>query len=452
MKWKFWKEGIMSVKGGFIAVLLITVCSYFVFSNDDNVNQKRQKNDFQKTVEIKKIKGKYQLYRNGEPYFVKGAGAYSNFQKIKECGGNSIRIWSTNNPAYNTQQILDEAHSLGLTVTIGLFLGPERLGFDYNDEKAVQWQFEQVKKEVIKYKDHPALLMWGIGNEVGLFAVNEKVWNAVNDIAKMIHEIDPNHPTTTMLAGVPEKQVKLIKRRCPHIDLISINCFKELPFVADKLKAAGWRGPYLFAEWGSTGYWETDKTDWDAAIEETSHEKAEICIERYKVAVEEQSKQCLGSYVFYWGFKQERTHTYFSLFLDSGAETEVLDAVQYLWTGSWPANRAPIIDSVRLENRSGIDNIRLEASSVYNANVFASDPENENIIIRWAILVESNDLKTGGDNEIHPEILAGLIENNDGAEIKFSAPSQEGAYRLFVYIYDGKNNVATGNIPFYVDK
>lgn len=29
---------------------------------------------------------------------------------------------------------------------------------------------------------------------------NPNVWNAVNDIANMIHDEDPNHPVTTMLA------------------------------------------------------------------------------------------------------------------------------------------------------------------------------------------------------------------------------------------------------------
>ena len=50
---------------------------------------------------------------------------------------------------------------------------------------------EKLREEVLKYKDHPALLAWGIGNELNLQYKNPKVWNAVNDIAKMIHEVDP---------------------------------------------------------------------------------------------------------------------------------------------------------------------------------------------------------------------------------------------------------------------
>ena len=54
---------------------------------------------------------------------------------------------------------------------------------------------------MLKYKDHPALLAWIIGNEANLRFKNPKVFDAINDISKMIHQVDPNHPTTTALSG-----------------------------------------------------------------------------------------------------------------------------------------------------------------------------------------------------------------------------------------------------------
>ena len=54
-------------------------------------------------------------------------------------------------------------------------------------------QLEYARNEVMKYKDHPALLTWIIGNEANLNFRNPKVFDAINDISKMIHELDPNH-------------------------------------------------------------------------------------------------------------------------------------------------------------------------------------------------------------------------------------------------------------------
>ena len=82
---------------------------------------------------------------------------------------------------------------------MGIEVARERHGFDYNDEAAVAEQFERIKKEIQLYKDHPALIIWAIGNELNLRPLNPKVWNAVNQISEYIHEVDPNHLTTTTL-------------------------------------------------------------------------------------------------------------------------------------------------------------------------------------------------------------------------------------------------------------
>jgi len=37
------------------------------------------------------------------------------------------------------------------------------------------------------------------------------------------------------------------------------------------------------------------------------------------------NKLCLGSYVFFWGQKQERTPTWYGMFLKSGEETAAID-------------------------------------------------------------------------------------------------------------------------------
>lgn len=397
-------------------------------------------------VEIKKERGSFQLLRNGEPYFIKGAGAYTYYERLKQCGGNSVRLWST----HDAKQYMDKAYELGLTVTLGLDMKLERHGFNYDDKKAVKAQFEKLKEDILEFKDHPALLMWGVGNEVDQFALNYKAWNAVNDVAKFIHEVDPNHPTTTMLAGVPHHHVKEIVKRCPELDVLSINSFMDLPNIKDKITNAGWTGPYLIGEWGASGYWETPTTPWGAFIEETSTEKARVCQDRYNKAIVKNPDRCLGSYVFYWGYKQARTHTLLSLFLESGEEIGVLDVLQNEWRGKGTMNKAPLIAPIGIDDKTIQSGVYLTPGSNHLAFTDAKDPDHDSLIYKWEIYYESTEKKEGGDKEDKPEALSGLILNGEGRQLSFNAPEKEGPYRLFVYVFDNNNNVATANAPFYV--
>ena len=133
---------------------------------------------------------------------VKGAGLeFGSVAALAAHGGNSFRTWRTENGVKSGREVLDEAARHGLTVAMCIEIGRERLKFDYDDKKAVARQLEFARREVLKYKDHPALLAWIIGNEPNLHFKNPKVFDAINDISKMIHQVDPNHPTTTALAG-----------------------------------------------------------------------------------------------------------------------------------------------------------------------------------------------------------------------------------------------------------
>ena len=427
-----------------IYVLVFAILSIYLFSFS-------KKNGFVSKplvalVEIKKESGRYQLLRNGEPYYIKGASANNYYERLKQCGGNSIRLWSTD----GAKEHLDKAYELGLTVTLSLNMDIERHGFNYDDKNAVKVQFEKLKKDILAFKDHPALLMWGVGNEADLFATNYKVWNAVNDIAKFIHEVDPNHPTTTMLAGVPKKHIKEIVKHCPDLDILTFNSFMDLPHIKDKIVDAGWVGPYLIGEWGASGYWETPTTPWGAFIEETSTEKSLVCKERYDKAIVSNKDHCIGSYVYFWGYKQARTHTLLSLFLENGEETGIVDVIQKEWTGKAPKNKAPLIAPIGIDDKTIQSGVYIKPSSNHNAYTEASDPDNDQLEYKWEIYYESTEKKEGGDKEEKPGVIEGLILNGKGKQLSFKAPEKEGPYRLFVYVFDGNNNVATANAPFYV--
>lgn len=397
-------------------------------------------------VEVVKGDDGYQLLRGGVPYEIKGAGLESgDIHSFAAHGGNSIRTWTTG----NAQKILDEALANNVTVALGLSMGVEHWGFNYDDPKAVAAQLKHLRGEVLKYRHHPALLVWVIGNELNYDYTNSKVYDAANDVSKMIHELDPYHPTTTTIAGAAGQERALgdIATRAADIDFVSFQVYGQLRILPEVIKDLDFQKPFFVTEWGAVGHWEVPKTTWGAPIEMTSSEKADVYLSGYRDKLAALKGQLIGSYVFLWGQKQERTPTWFGLYTEAGEETEALDVMHYVWTGAWPANRSPRVRSMQLDGKSAHDNVTLQVGETYAAVIDVFDHENDELRYRWELKPESDSTQVGGHFEDSIENLAGLIDNERVRNIHIKAP-HAGAYRLFVYAYDGHGHAAHANIPF----
>lgn len=399
-------------------------------------------------VEVKALPdGGFQLIRNGEPYYLKGAGGSVKMEELKRYGGNSIRTWGISN---ETDEILEEAQRLGLTVCFGLWMGQERQGFDYSNEVAVKGQLDAFRAIIRKYKNHPAILMWGVGNEMDLDYTNFDVWKHLEEICKMVKSEDPNHPTIAVTAGLDVAEVKLINRYMPSLDILGVNTYGNISYIPSAIQSYGWKKPYMVTEWGPYGYWEVQKTSWGASIEETSTEKANT-YQKSMETIASDKKNCLGSYVFLWGNKQEHTSTWFNLFLETGEETAVMDVLVRGWSGKEPANHAPSIDAFSLNNQQANQSIIFKLGDKCNAKVKSTDVDGDKLKYVWQVIPESTDKKSGGDAEIAPKPLNGIFgrQTLTQNEVAFSVP-KAGQYRLFIFVYDGKNKVGTANIPFLV--
>jgi hypothetical protein len=403
-------------------------------------------------VTIERDGERFFLERGGKPYVVHGAGIeFGDKARFAARGGNSFRTWRTNNGRQTGQEVLDEALALGLTVVLCIEIVPERKGFDYDDEEAVRKQFEYARSEVLKYKDHPALLAWMVGNEPNLFFENPRVFDAINDIALMIDEIDPNHPTTTALAGFSGELAELIETRAPALDFLSIQMYGDIVNLPRYLEETGFDKPYMVTEWGSIGHWEVSRTDWDAPIEQNSTDKADNYLHSHRVAIAANPGQILGNYVFLWGQKQERTPTWYGMFLEDGQSTAAVDTMEFLWTGAWPEDRAPEIGDILLNGEGAAESVTLKPGQTVSATVASRDPEGQPLRWRWILMEESQATESGGDRERVPREIPGRVAGEAG-EVRLTAPDQPGAYRLFVYTEDGGGKAAHANIPFLVEQ
>ena len=400
-------------------------------------------NDTSATVYVKNTENGFQLIRNQEVFQIKGAAGNSHLAELKAAGGNTIRVYDT----INLKQILDNAHEEGLAAIVDIPLPKYGDGshFYENDLGPAK---KKISKLVMKFRDHPALLYWNLGNEIyyPTFHKNITFFKSYNELVKLVRETDPNHPVSTAVIGGNRRRLASILLRSPDLDLISINSFGSLTSLEERMKPFlyVWNGPYVITEWGVNGPWEEEATSWGAPIQNTSSKTAEILEDRYNSEVMKH-KNCLGSIVFFWGNKQERTNTWFSIFSEEGYKSESFHKLNELWTGNSGNYDGPEINYAYLNGNGGPSNIILPAGGLAKAEVFLQKGQDRSLRYNWEIRPEA-----WYKIEEQQPVLKGLIPENNKDKISFKAPLKEGPYRLFVYAIDKENNFSTTNIPFYV--
>lgn len=394
----------------------------------------------------KNAQGESQLLRNGKPYLVKGANwpTPETIGALVDAGGNSIRTYGD-----EIEWMLPLAKKHRLSLMIGLAIGRERQGFDYTDQAAVDAQFERLRETVRRYKNAPELLMWAIGNEPELRAKNPvPMWKEVNRIARMIREEDPHHPIITVVAGFDETKIQQLLQHCPDLEALGVNWYGPATHWPDKLRQFGWKKPYLVTEFGPTGYWEGAEgggmSSWGAPIEQTSTEKAALYAETWRDAIVRRPGEALGGYAFIWGPKQERTQTWFSMFLFGGERTATVDAMAQAWTGQAPAKPAPEIIEWKPERPAGEF---APGESVKAALRWQSDrPTKLSVEVRTESVAE----QVGGDVEPATLVVPNTPWKQTADGIEVTAPTVPGRYRVFVLITTADGTAATANVPILV--
>lgn len=379
------------------------------------------------------------MSRGGKPYFVKGAGGGGCLEQLAARGANSVRTWTTNELA----KTLDQAEKLGLTVSAGIWLESECSWFSYQNPEHCARQTERVRKEVMLYRDHPALLAWGIGNEVEGDGTGVALWRQLDRLALLVRELDPAHPTFTTVAGLSPAKAAGMNTHAPNIDYVGINTYGGVPTLRKHLEKIGWKRPWMLTEWGPRGFWESPKSLAGAPLEQTSSEKAEMIRKAYRTTITNDGG-CLGSYVFVWGWKFEATATWFGIFTHEGETTATADALQEVWRAATPANRAPAIEPIRGAPKSAV-----AAGGTFDASVKASDPDGDPLAWQWAVLPEPKS-PNGHKSPPMPKSVSGAIAKVSGDRVSVTAPDKPGIYRLHVWVKDGKGHAATANMPFEV--
>lgn len=398
--------------------------------------------------------GTFELLVDGVKTYIKGVGGTNKIDLAAQNGANAFRTWGGNVESIKRDLELAKANHMYIMQGIGL----TKNRASYFDETYKNKLRNQVRLLAETFKDEPNILVWGIGNEIDH---EEKAdvgaaWIFVDELAQIIKSIAPRQLVSTVITHNP-RALDSIARYTSHLDLVGINSYAGIADLESIVEKSDYKGAYMITEWGPTGFWETTKTSWNAHIEQTSEEKRIVYENRYNKAISG-SPRCLGSFVFLWGQKEERTPTWFSMFVENsveglplkGEKTPMVEAMERVWKNNELNQTAPVIEKMTINRKTAGESVTVPSGKPFSGEVLVTDKENNKLTYIWEILKEATVLGSGGSYEPRPERVGSVVTTEmNNCRMSVNEP---GNYRLYVYILDNTGFASSANVPFQVSK
>ncbi|MBU1007117.1 MAG: hypothetical protein KKH08_05975 [Candidatus Omnitrophica bacterium] len=318
-----------------ISVILLVILGYIMLSNAGIPK-----------VYIKKSESnRFQLMIGDKPYVVKGV-VYSpvpiggnhkydfwsdpakphiyDGKLMKVMGVNTIRVYQPGESEDVTKKVIKDLYGkFGIRTVMGHWLG------FWDDPNYADAAFrEKVKKDVLSmvetYKNEKGILCWILGNEnnvsfsygpqtINLWTTTEIenmndpylkrqarariYYSFVNEVAKEIHKIDPNHPV--LLANAELTDIDVAGEVTPDIDILGCSIYRGKAFGSFFREAdRKFKKPVLITEFGCDRY--------NAFLDEEDEGIQAEFIEAEWKEIEKNTfsgngvGNCLGGFVFEW--------------------------------------------------------------------------------------------------------------------------------------------------------
>ena len=206
---------------------------------------------------------------NDRPYLIKGicyhpvpkgsnersfASIDQDLSLMIEAGINTIRVYAP----IDDVAILDKIHAAGIKLIVG---------FGFNQGGVFDIASGSLLDYVTKYKTHPAILFWELGNEYNYhpewFDGDINNWyTALEKTAQLINALDANHPVSTAHGEIPTQEVL---NENPSIDVWGVNVYRwDLPAsLIEEWKSRSTK-PLYFSEAGADSYMTIEKDGYAA--------------------------------------------------------------------------------------------------------------------------------------------------------------------------------------------
>ena len=394
------------------------------------------------TVTVKKSSAGWMLKVDGKPFFIKGIGCNTAegpngedyLLMAKDMGANAVRTWGITPRSY-----FDKAHKYGLKVNAGIWFDPAQGGLSdsYTDPVHRRRLKEETLKHVREMKDHPALLMWNIGNEVFAFTESEEEKKAfgafLEGLIKEVHRIDPRHPVVYASSG--RMDLPYLERHAPSLDIIGLNAYGTYRYILRWLDDNKVNKPVVLTEYGPYGEWDRQKDANGQAHDPYDQNKAQNLHDLWR-EIEHTKDRALGGFAFVLGDpRNQASATWYNVNVGD-KKRQAYWTLYKLYTGRDPKNRPPKIRVFKVNKTSGLlpdETITLETTS--------TDPDGDRQRFSYFITDIVADPLVVQPPRYYPPRAEVLSDGR--ATVR--APGEAGVYRVYVFVEDGRGNIAVAN-------
>lgn len=400
-------------------------------------------------VKITGKKGSWILIVNGKPFYIKGVGCGvasgkggEDYLKLaEEMGANAVRTWGTEQ---GTEAYFEAAHKHGLMVDAGIWIdwAYEDSGISYlNDGEFKEKKINEIIEYVNKFKDHPALLMWNIGNEAVNFTKSEQERSALSkfleEMVQMVHKLDPNHPV--IYASADALDIPYIEKYVPSLDAFGMNIYGNIRASHMKWHKAALNIPYVVTEYGPLGPWAVKKDANGVSIEPPDQAKAAM-YRKMTNDITDFKGYNLGGFAFHLGETSRESLTWWNVNYKMFKKPSFWELYR-VYTGSKPSNKPPRITNFHLSKIN-----KIVPGETVNISAEAVDSDSNPLDYTFAVSTAKEGISQYYVNEEAPAEFT-----CEGINFRMTAPAQAGAYRVYIFVNDGYGNVATANRSIKVE-
>ncbi len=294
---------------------------------------------------------------------------------------------------------------------------------------------EAKEKETIEYvkrfKNHPAVLAWNIGNECIFFTKDpeerEALCRFMNQLMKKVKKIDPHHPI--VYASVNSLDLPYIKKYMPDVDIIGMNIYGSVIGSQSGWSSLDFGRPYVVTEFGPLGPWDLPKDANGKMLEQDDITKAQQYKNHWSLIQERKGKN-IGGFVFHLGETTQESLTMWNL-NDHTYKKEPFVVMQKRYGGGDGLDHAPRITSFKAP-------ATVAPGATFEVELEAKDPEGAELSYEYQASTSTQDVL-----QYYVNTPVAIEVKSEGAKASIVAPSEPGLYRLYGFARDQTRHSAS---------